>query len=1274
MKKIFKSFLCTLGALAVFSCAVDELTAPSPIEVPDGYTLQKFTAQVDATKTEVSDGHTVWSTGDQIKLFWDGGDGVATLDGEGGSATGAFLGAVPEGKTVTCAVYPADVEAVVDGSNVSVTFPAEQAGSFAAGNIAVSKVGEGNMLSFYNLNSFIAVQLISDNITKIEVESVAGGALVGTLPVNIAGDEPVFGDLESPAASVSMTGGVAGVYYISVLPGMAHDGGLLLKYYQGDEVSGTYLLDKELTTQRSHILQLGEFEPEGKYYVTVDGAGRHTGLSWTDAFSSAEMFALLTPGENPSAADSLARAVAIDGATFYMAAGTYDFGDNPRIDFTEANRVTLTLEGGYNASTGVRDLENNATIITGARDDNADPVTGHICLKLRGNMNVLLDGLHFENGLSSEDKGGALNCAGEELYVTLIDCVISNNKNIVDGADKNGAGLYLNTVGGGVRATRVTISNNTSLHAPALYVYNSDITMNDCVIEDNYASSWGGAARIRVGDHQCVFNNCIFNENSSNGDSGCVVFGETTNPQHAGSTLIFNGCTFSKNTCTGNGGAITLNEDVTCNIKGGTFSENAAKLGGAIFTPNNTNVNTISISDNCVFSKNYAIEGGWAGGIHFKSAGTLTVTDCTFSENYSVNGDSGAFNADNANATFTFTRVAFSGNHADGDAGGVMWISKGTYKFTDCTFSENYTSASGGGAVYANDTGTYSFTGCSFLGNYTSKKDKLGGAVYMKLSSENTTPMTFTDCTFDGNNATEGYGGTIALDGLGTVNIKGGSFKNGFARHGGAILIKNNGNLIIERNASSQGTLFSGNHANNGTNESYGGAIASESKNAEFSCTGATFRENYLDYVGDKAGYGGAIAIRNENGLHANIIECVFEGNYTACNGGSALSYQSTGGDGNGDGTGYMRVIDSRFEGNHVDYNGSNKPNETGRHGGAVRLGHDATPSYFDGCTFIGNYTETPKANRVGAYGGAINYYADGMCYLNNCYFENNRAARGGAISAKATPDSGLYLNGCSFSGNWNSYGGGSTIVLDRVKKFCMNNCSFNDNTYTSNSSSHSEQGSWIYADGDSAETDPKMKEVVISNCTAIGTCHIPNAGSEATAAVELFYFRRFVDGGQMHLINNCLINTNSNLHDAWWTNAVDLYGFYNVFNTAGRTGGNVYLDGNHNTGYYNDKSANPPTYNNRVLKEDLLPADIAWDATNHIWPWNGGLANSKIYEKLTATDYDGLMATASADFKAWLENVDPKGPAVKNVLHKDQLGTDRGTGDWQPGAYQAND
>jgi hypothetical protein len=55
-----------------------------------------------------------------------------------------------------------------------VTVPAEQNGTFSAGNIAVAEVGEGNSLAFNNVNAFLCVQLVSDEVTKIHVKSVGG--------------------------------------------------------------------------------------------------------------------------------------------------------------------------------------------------------------------------------------------------------------------------------------------------------------------------------------------------------------------------------------------------------------------------------------------------------------------------------------------------------------------------------------------------------------------------------------------------------------------------------------------------------------------------------------------------------------------------------------------------------------------------------------------------------------------------------------------------------------------------------------------------------------------------------------------------------------------------------------------------------------------------------------------------------------------------------------------------------------------------------------------
>ena len=336
------------------------------------------------------------------------------------------------------------------------------------------------------------------------------------------------------------------------------------------------------------------------------------------------------------------------------------------------------------ASTGERDLANNATIITGNRDDNASPVTGHICLKLRGNMNVLLDGLHFENGLSSQDKGGALNCAGENLYVTMIDCVVSNNKNIVDDADKNGAGLYLETVGGGLRATRVTFKDNTSLHAPALYVYDSDVTLTDCVFENNHASNWGGAVRIRVGDPFCVFNSCTFDGNSATNDSGCVF-------TDAGTTT-FNACSFTGNHCGGVGGALTLQGTVTVNINGGSFKGNyAGTEGGAIRITSGTP--TLNI-ENCTFGGTLAGEPNYSG----RDAGAISLKK----------------------GTTTITNCNFIGNHA--------YYDTADRKDTDVAF-DDVTDVGYGGAIDCFDTASLTIDGGTFSGNVAWR----GGAMNIVL-------------------------------------------------------------------------------------------------------------------------------------------------------------------------------------------------------------------------------------------------------------------------------------------------------------------------------------------------------------------------------------------------------------------------------------------------------------------------------------------------------------------------------------------------------------
>ena len=318
MKKLINVFLCTLCTVAFFSCEKEIQTPASPEEqiVPEGYELLTFTAVNEqiVSRTSLSDGHTYWSEGDAIKVICsDGTAANASLTAGAGTATGTFAGMVPAGKTPLYAVYPAAAYASLDGSTVNVTVAAEQAGTFAAGNIAVAKINaESHSMSFKNVNSLLVFQLkAGSEVTKVEVTSVDGTALAGTVPVDCSGENPVPGTPASTASTVSMTTNGAGTYYLSIVePEANHAKGLTMTYYTGSgpySKTGEYYLNKDLPIVANNMYQFGEVETDGNYYVTIAGAGNHSGMNWANAFSKEEMWKRLTltaaqqldPAEDP---------------------------------------------------------------------------------------------------------------------------------------------------------------------------------------------------------------------------------------------------------------------------------------------------------------------------------------------------------------------------------------------------------------------------------------------------------------------------------------------------------------------------------------------------------------------------------------------------------------------------------------------------------------------------------------------------------------------------------------------------------------------------------------------------------------------------------------------------------------------------------------------------------------------------------------------------------------------------------------------------------------
>ena len=495
MKRILFLALC---AVALWSCSRELEEAESFVdEVPAGYVVQEFTAGTDDARTSLDGAnHTVWAAGDQIRIFWSCDSGTASLISDPGTTSGRFRGIVPDGKTVSYAVYPAAAASSVSGSSVTVTVPAEQAGTFAAGNLSTASVDSGNALSFFNVNAFLCVQITSSDISRIEVESVDGSALAGSQTVSYAASAPALGARTNTSSSISMTAGAAGRYFISVLPGVTHSRGLLLRYFKGAALSGTYYLDRSLSIVRNRVYSFGEFEPDGNYYVTLSGNGKKNGVNWENAFSKDQMGSLLAAASSEVAEEKAAAMAAIKDATFHIGAGTFDFGNVLSLAFDEEEPVAVSFIG----------EGSDATNISGG--------DAHACLSFSGKMNVSLSGLNITHGLVSGQPGGSLACSGSGLNLTMTDCRISNNVHPGTASNDAGAGLFLNAAGS-FTATRVTFADNSSHHAPALFCYKTDMSLDNCTFSGNTAASWGGAIRIRVGNPVCTFNNCSFNGSSS---------------------------------------------------------------------------------------------------------------------------------------------------------------------------------------------------------------------------------------------------------------------------------------------------------------------------------------------------------------------------------------------------------------------------------------------------------------------------------------------------------------------------------------------------------------------------------------------------------------------------------------------------------------------------------------------------------------------------------------------------------------------------------------
>lgn len=350
-----KKILVSMALLAVvFSCTVmpDEGTLPTENTVA----LQKLVASTaDATKVNIGTDDNVtfyhlWEKGDEISVFDGTTNLLYTLDGEGGSTDGTFIG--PETTTPTLySVYPYSDKTTIDTKTRTfrVEYPAIQhgvAGSYDPASNVMVGIGTGGKISFSNAASYVQVNLKSKEkilFRSIDViakngEPISGSAdvtldkkakpvttmYIGSNKVTVTFDEDLYIDEDHPLT-----------FYVA-LPPVLISGGLQF-LLRGEE--GCYMAksSSSATLERNTVLKLPElaFEPILAEDL-INGKGFNTAIK-----------GLVTSGSTYSNDDNTVKHIVFEGGVAPVAdINSVDVsakGDGSILAFWDSETATVTV-------------------------------------------------------------------------------------------------------------------------------------------------------------------------------------------------------------------------------------------------------------------------------------------------------------------------------------------------------------------------------------------------------------------------------------------------------------------------------------------------------------------------------------------------------------------------------------------------------------------------------------------------------------------------------------------------------------------------------------------------------------------------------------------------------------------------------------------------------------------------------------------------------------------------------------------------------------------
>ena len=550
-----------------------------------------------------------------------------------------------------------------------------------------------------------------------------------------------------------------------------------------------------------------------------------------------------------------------------------------------------------------------------------------------------------------------INDVYSRQYIVNINkpLTLDGNGNTIDGNEMSRI-FYIGA--DNVTLKNLVIVNGKYTVGGAISWNGNDGTIDNCVFEDNTATSSAGGAIYWKGNNGKIIDSYFTNNNA--GTSGGVALIEGNDFLIEGNDFISNNGAL--------GGAIRLGGNLHTISNNNFISNIAASSGGAIRIEGNYS----TITNNC-FDKNNA--KGSLGGAMLVLGNDTYIAGNNFTDNIAKR-DGGAINIHGALIGEEGISVPGKNNIIENNIftnnsaiyGGAVGYNSVLGKINNNEFTKNHASELGG-AIRGDGA---NITGNIFTDN---DADMSGGAIYTVTDRLIIDGNTFIGDKSNGISASSGgNGGTLTVKGDENV-VSNNDFINSTAqRYAGAVFAEGNKLEIINNNfkncvaTNNGGALYltgnsatvKGNEFKDGESKLYGGAIYISSENAIIS-------DN--KFTANKAGKsGGAISSDKKSTIENNE----FTDNFAASQGGALSSY--------GDNT----VLNN---------NVFRKNNATGN-GGAANI--QGANLIITNNGFIENNAENPRL------GGAI-WFAGNNTEISSNKFNGNTARTGTAINAETS-------------------------------------------------------------------------------------------------------------------------------------------------------------------------------------------------------------------------------------------------------------------------------